>query len=106
MTKHSDAREAARELVAYYRRNGHMRWPNPERVAREDAQTYKKGVEIRFSAYTEAEAKRIMTLLRQLGFRHGRTHNKGALVRIPVYGMDQVNRFLEMLEAEEGADEA
>ena len=98
--------EAARELVAYYRRNGHMRWPNPERVAREDAQTYKKGVEIRFSAYTEAEAKHIMSLLERLGFRHGRPHRKGAQVRIPVYGVEQMNRFLEMLEAEGGADDA
>lgn len=86
--------DAVQELVRYYRRNGFVRWPLPERMEEEDAQSYKKGAEIRFTAHDADEAERIMELLQRIGMRHGRPFAKGAQFRIPVYGYSQVADFL------------
>ncbi len=92
---------AARELVAFYHRNGYVRWPRLDRVDQEDSRSYKKGVELRFTANDPAEAARIMLLLGRVGLRHGRPFAKGHQLRIPVYGAEAVTRFLEMLERAE-----
>lgn len=100
MTKSSvDRSEAIRELVGLYQRNGYVRWPRPERLEREDSQDYKKGVELRFTAYSADEAEHISELLGRVGIQHGRPHAKGPHVRIPVYGEDRVMRFMAMLES-------
>jgi hypothetical protein len=90
--------EAIRELARFYRRNAYVRWPRLERVDQETADQYKKGVELRFSAFTPEEAEYIMRLLDRVGIRHGRPFAKGSHQRIPVYGQQRLERFLELIE--------
>ena len=62
---------------------------------------YKKGDEVRLVANTPSELSRILQLLRTEGFKPGRPFLKdkqGSQYRVPLYGREQVARFLKKIE--------
>ena len=92
---------AARQLGRYFRRNGYVRRQNSSRLASEGYERYKKGDEVRLVAETGAELRLIRRLLRELGFKPGRPFRRGRQYRQPVYGRQEVERFLEVIDAED-----
>lgn len=94
----SEVDPATKELVALFERSGHIRLQKPERL-REGPRRYKKGDEIRIGAASESELAHVRDLLAACGFTLGAPHAHGSgRFRQPVYGRDQVARFVEMLE--------
>jgi len=86
-------------LARYFRRNGYVRWQNPKRLAREGYLGYKKGDEVRLAAQDEQELHDIQDLLVRAGFRPGRPFVKGQQYRLPIYGREEVGRFLRLVAA-------
>lgn len=84
-------------LGEFFRRNGYVRRQDAERHEREGAQKYKKGDEIRLVANSEQELLLIRNLLRKMGFNIGQPFSRDTKFRQPVYGREQVARFLEMI---------
>ncbi len=65
---------------------------------------YKKGVEMRLVANGREEQERILRRLKLAGFRPGRPFRKGPERNqfcVPIYGREQVARFLRMVEETE-----
>lgn len=89
--------EAGRALAPYFIRNGYLRWPNPKLKKKRGPDTYKKGVELRLVANSAAELSRIRALLRRAGFVPKRPFQKGNQFRQPLYGKEEVSRFLELI---------
>ncbi|RMG16897.1 MAG: hypothetical protein D6731_05110 [Planctomycetota bacterium] len=87
----------AERLAAFFHRNGYVRWQRRERAEEEGWGRYKKGDELRLVANTASELREIRELLEEAGFRPGRPFQKGSQFRVPVYGRDQVARFLELI---------
>ena len=95
---------AAVELTALFRRNGCVRRHDAARYARQGCMKYKKGEEIRLVANGTVEQARIQRLLKLAGFKGGRPFRKSAERRqicVPLYGREQVARFLSMVEETE-----
>ena len=88
---------AVKHLREFFRRNGYVRRQNPIRVAEEGSQRYRKGEEVRLTASSSEELRLIRRLLRQAGFTPGRPFVKGRQYRQPVYGRQEVARFLELV---------
>jgi hypothetical protein len=76
-----------------------VRQQNAKRLAREGPQSYKKGDEVRLVAHSAAELREIRRLLRAAGFTVGRSFVKGRQFRQPIYGRDDVARFLDLIGA-------
>jgi hypothetical protein len=95
------SKNARGALARYFRRNGYVRWQNPKRLARDGYNAYKKGDELRLTASNEQELHELQQLLVQAGFRPGRPFMAGRQHRIPVYGREQVGRFLRLVEETE-----
>lgn len=89
-------RSTARELARFYRRNGYVRLLDSERRRKEN-QLYKKGDEVRLVADTASELAVIRGLLARAGFKLARPFTKGRQYRQPVYGREEVARFLAMV---------
>lgn len=89
--------ETIRELKRFFRRNGYVRQQNPERLALEGYADYKKGDEVRLTAQDEQELEVIRELLGRAGFRPGRPFEKGRQYRLPIYGREEVRRFLQLV---------
>jgi hypothetical protein len=85
-----------RELARFYRRNGYVRLLDSERRRKEN-QLYKKGDEVRLVADTASELAAIRGLLARAGFKLARPFVKGRQYRQPVYGREEVARFLAMV---------
>jgi hypothetical protein len=98
----TDAHEAAAELSAYFHRNGYVRRPNQDRRAAERSR-YKKGHEVRLVARSQGELERMRSLLVAAGFEPGRPYAQRPGFRQPVYGSEQVARFLDMVDAASGS---
>lgn len=88
--------EVVAELAALFRRNGYVRWPNPDRLAA-TPRGYKKGYEVRLVANSAAELRAIRRLLRAAGFEPGRPFAKSRQWRQPVYGRQSVALFLSLI---------
>lgn len=86
------------QLAAFFRRNGYVRWQNVKRLESQGWRIYKKGDEVRLVADTKRELALIRRLLRQAGFKPGRSFVKGRQYRQPVYGREEVSRFLALIE--------
>ena len=86
-----------KHLREIFGRNGYVRRQNPVRVAEEGSQRYRKGEELRLTASSAEELRLIRRLLRQAGFRPGRAFVKGQQYRQPVYGRQEVARFLDLI---------
>ncbi len=86
-----------KHLADFYDRNGYVRWQNTRRLRNESWGSYKKGDEVRLVAQTRAELRLIRRLLRRAGFRPGRPFVKGRQYRQPLYGRQDVARFLYLV---------
>lgn len=86
------------QLSWFFRRNGYVRRQNAA-ARRREGRLYKKGDEVRLVAQSKAELALIRRLLRQAGFRPGRPFAKGRQYRQPLYGREQVARFLRRIGA-------
>jgi hypothetical protein len=98
MPKGSTVPSAVAGLASYFERNGYVRQLNPERRSAE-GQRYKKGDEVRLVANSRAELAHIRRLLRQARFPAGRPFVKGGQFRQPIYGRQEVARFLALVGA-------
>lgn len=97
--------DAIAELSACFHRNGYVRRPNQDRRAAERSR-YKKGYEVRLVAASEVELERIRSLLVSAGFEPGRPYAQLPGFRQPVYGREQVIRFLDAVGAAAGIEPA
>jgi len=86
-----------KQLRESFRRNGYVRRQNPVRVEEEGSRRYRKGDELRLTASSAEELRLVRRLLRQAGFRPGRAFVKGQQYRQPVYGRQEVARFLDLI---------
>ncbi|MCX7699888.1 MAG: hypothetical protein N2039_03335 [Gemmataceae bacterium] len=84
------------ELATLFHRNGYVRRQNPERRVL-DGPLYKKGDEVRLTAQTFDELRKIRRLLKEAGFKIGRWFRHSHQWRQPVYGREQVARFLSLV---------
>ncbi len=87
----------ARELGAFFRRNGHVRPTREKRLAGEGYGRFRRGYEFRLTADTLAELSHIRDLLCRMGFKPGRPFEKGHQFRQPVYGREEMERFLKLI---------
>jgi hypothetical protein len=87
----------AKELAALFRRNGYVRPPAEKRLAVEGTGHFRRGFEFRLTAATLKELRHIRRLLRQAGFQPGRPFLKGRQYRQPVYGREELERFLQLI---------
>lgn len=85
------------ELAAYFSRNGYVRWQDRTKLSREGYMGYKKGSEVRLTAASRKELAHVRRLLKQAGFAPGRPFVKGRQYRPPIYGYDEVERFLTLV---------
>jgi len=60
--------------------------------------TYKRGYEVRLSAPLAA-APGLTRLLRRAGFKPGAPFRKGTRVIVPLYGREQTQRFLKVVNS-------
>lgn len=98
--------EVVARLAAFFHRNGYVRRVDARRRA-EEGQRYKKGAEVRLVAESRAELLEIRRLLKQAGFKPGRSFVKSRQWRQPVYGVTEVARFLSLIgepQPPEGGD--
>jgi hypothetical protein len=94
----ASARSIAARLAWYFQRNGYVRKRDAERRSRQETRSDKKGYEVRLVAGSQEELAVLRDLLARAGFTPGRPFRKGRQYRLPVYGRDQVARFLRMVE--------
>ncbi len=83
-------------LRVYFVRNGYVRVQNPDLVE-PGGRAYKKGDEARLVAANRAELAEIRRLLKEAGFKIGRPFAKANQFRQPIYGRDQVARFISLM---------
>lgn len=92
---------AQRRAVELFHKGACVRTPNEDRLE-EGHQKYKKGWEIRFSVRSRSDASELKRILQSLDLRSGRPYRKHQTTWIlPMYGREQVQRFLGWAE---GAD--
>ncbi len=60
--------------------------------------SYKKGYEIRFSCRGQDECEEIVLALTALGLKAGRPYPKVHRTIIPVYGKEQTERLLQLMD--------
>ncbi len=88
---------AARQiLLAAYETNGHIRYPITARAG-EPNQSYRKGWEARLGAVDAKTAARIVQAFKRCGYTPGKPYQHGAKLRVPLYGFEQVTRFVELV---------
>ncbi len=87
------------QLARFFHRNGYVRRLKVER-RRAEGRKYKKGDEVRLVAGSTSELAAIRRLLLQAGFKVGRPFVHARQFRIPLYGRQQVARFLAMVAAQ------
>lgn len=87
----------AEQLAAFFNRNGYVRKQNTKRLNKEGYMGYKKGDEVRLVVATKAELATVKRLLKAAGIKHGKPFAKARQIAVPIYGRDQVARFLKMI---------
>ena len=92
---------ALEQLAAWFHARGSVRRQNAERLAAEGYGRYKKGDEIRLAAGSKAELARVRKLLREAGFRPGKPFAKRRSFCQPLYGRQEVRRFLDLIGADD-----
>lgn len=95
---HGMAETAAERLAWYFYRNGYVRLQNAGRTTEADGWNTRKSGEVRLVASSTEELDEIRRLLEEAGFKAGKPWRKRAQYRQPVYGREQVARFLLMLQ--------
>ena len=85
------------DLTKIFQRDGYVRYQNITRLNFEGGQKYKKGNEVRLIAHSKEELNQILELLHILDFKSGKPFEKDLQIRIPIYGIKQTERFLEIV---------
>jgi len=67
--------------------------PNPERYYSEDAQSYKKGYEVRLVVSSKRKLAEVRSCLRLAGFPIAKSFTKHSKYVQPVYGLEAVEWF-------------
>lgn len=86
--------------------SGYVRHQNPDvrdELGDDWHYMYKKGWEVRLLVDSKTELSRVRGWLRQAGFRPGKPFTKGNRICQPVYGREDVERFLELVAGERRA---
>jgi len=89
---HRSAVQFIKKLAA---RGAYARFPNPIR-RKKDGQAYKKGYEIRLPIRSGKDMREAKIALRKLGFSFGKPFKKHSHYILPIFGREQVGRFLEL----------
>jgi len=84
--------KAKQELYNLFIRNGCIRLPSKKR--KKEGESYKKGYEIRWTAFSKKEAYQIIKMLKSLEIKPGKSYEKNNRVVIPVYNKEVVTGFL------------
>ncbi len=92
-------KSVAHKLVYLFNRNGYVRQQDKKRWKAEGTSNYKKGSEVRLLVKTEDELAELQELLARAHFVFGTPFYKGAQYCQPIYGKQQVERFLSMVAA-------
>jgi hypothetical protein len=90
--------KALKTLAGYFQRNGCIRWVDPEMKEKLGYKKYKKGYEVRLVAQNEKELAALEKALKAAGFKHGKPYPKNKQTIIPIYGKEQVERFIDEVE--------
>jgi hypothetical protein len=91
--------QALKKLRESYRKNGYVRRQNMARVKKVGWRRYHKGEEVRLVASSRTELQLLRRLLRTAGFEPAKPFAKGRQFRQPIYGRDEVARFLKLMRA-------
>ena len=87
----------AKQLAAFFRRNGYVRPPARKRKPGHERGLFRRGYEFRLTAGSPSELRLICALLRRAGFKPGRPFVKDRQFRQPVYGREELERFLLLI---------
>ena len=85
------------QLAALFSRNGYARPPAEKRRAGQGYGRFRRGYEFRLTAKSQNELRSIRSLLRSAGFKPARPFAKGRQFRQPVYGRQELQRFLDLI---------
>lgn len=88
---------AIRALASFFGRNGYVRQFDSNRRDELGARVYKKGDEARFIAKSEIELETMQNLLLVAGFKAGKPFQKGRQFCLPVYGIAEVARLMNLM---------
>jgi hypothetical protein len=91
----------AEQLSALFRRNGYVRPPAERRLAGLGYGRFRRGYEFRLTAKSRSELRLVRDLLRRAGFTPGRPFPKGRQFRQPVYGRQELERFLVLIDEQD-----
>jgi hypothetical protein len=99
MPKQPKPLSPARQLAKWFDAHGWVQSP-PKKMAGRKKKTSqsKRGYEVRLTA-TPREAPGLVRLLKRAGFDPGKPYPKGNRLRVPLYGKEQVARFLALTGA-------
>jgi len=101
MTTEKPPREVIQRLAEYFQYNGYVR--RMDKVRRKnEGQSYKKGDEVRLVAQSKAELADIRRLLKQAGFKRAKPFAKNRQWLQPIYGVNEVARFLSLVGERRG----
>lgn len=95
-TRRHPSPHAVEQLTAFFDRNGYVRVPDSDRRA-DTPRSYKKGYEVRLVANSAAELRTIRRLLKAAGFPLASPFTHAKQWRQPLYGQEDVSRFLAMI---------
>ncbi len=91
----------AEQLAEFFRRNGYVRPPAKKRLAGQGSGRFRRGYEFRLTAESRSELQLIRGLLRRAGFKPGRPFVKARQFRQPVYGRQELERFLVLIDEQD-----
>jgi hypothetical protein len=97
MSELKTEQNAAKKLAFYFYRNGYVCCVDLEKRDTLGARTYKKGDEIRLVATSDAELLTMQELLLSAGFSLGNPFKKAQQYCQPIYGRNEVARFLSLI---------
>jgi hypothetical protein len=101
MDESSERTHAAEVLGRFFHRNGYVRRQDAQRYEEQGYHKYKKGHEVRLVAQSQEELAEIRAALREAGFHPGRPFIKVRQWVQPLYGKDEVQRFLALISGSE-----
>ena len=99
MPKQPTSASPARRLSAWFEAHGWVQSPpkKPVRNKKKREAQSRRGYEVRLTA-SRKEAPGLVRLLKRAGFDPGKPYPKGNRLRVPLYGKEQVARFLAMVK--------
>lgn len=88
---------AAKQLAEIFQAGGYIRHRSAELAEELGPYGYKKGDEVRLVVTSQAELRRVRTLLKSVGLNAGKAFPKHARWVQPLYGAEAVQYFLKLL---------